>query len=116
MAETMLAAVWHAPKDIRVESVPLPPPPPPGWVQIKVAWCGICGSDLHEYLAGPIFIPTTPHPLTGKSGSVILGHEFTGDVVAVGEGVTSVRVGDRVAPDACQHCGACTTTEPSRAL
>ena len=107
MAETMLAAVWHAPKDIRVESVPLPPPPPPGWVQIKVAWCGICGSDLHEYLAGPIFIPTSPHPLTGKSGSVILGHEFTGDVVAVGEGVTSVRVGDRVAPDACQHCGVC---------
>ena len=107
MADTMLAAVWHGPKDVRLDTVPLPPPPPPGWVQIKVAWCGICGSDLHEYLAGPIFIPTTPHPLTGKSGSVIMGHEFSGDVVAVGEGVTSIRVGDRVAPDACQHCGAC---------
>ena len=106
MAETMQAAVWHGKKDIRVETVPVPPAPAPGWVQIKVDWCGICGSDLHEYLAGPIFIPTeAPHPLTGKQGSVILGHEFSGKVVAVGSGVTNVKVGDMVAPDACQHCG-----------
>ena len=55
MAETMQAAVWHGKKDIRVETVPVPPAPAPGWVQVKVDWCGICGSDLHEYLAGPIF-------------------------------------------------------------
>ena len=108
MAESMQAAVWHGKKDVRVETVPLPSPPAPGWVQVKVEWCGICGSDLHEYLAGPIFIPViAPHPLTGKQGSVILGHEFTGKVVAVGEGVTDVKVGDMVAPDACQHCGEC---------
>ncbi len=108
MAETMLAAVWHGKKDIRLEDVPLPPAPPAGWVQVKIAWCGICGSDLHEYLAGPIFIPVgEPHPLTGKSGKVVLGHEFSGTVVAVGEGVANVTVGDRVAPDACQHCGLC---------
>ena len=108
MAESMQAAVWHGKKDVRVETVPLPSPPAPGWVQVKVEWCGICGSDLHEYLAGPIFIPVNaPHPLTGKQGSVILGHEFTGKVVAVGEGVTDVKVGDMVAPDACQHCGEC---------
>lgn len=115
MSETMRAAVWHARKDVRVETVPVPPFPEPGWVKIKVAWCGICGSDLHEYAAGPIFIPAAaPHPLTGKQGSLILGHEFTGTVVEVGPGVTNVRVGDVVAPDACQHCGECVTCRAGR--
>jgi (R,R)-butanediol dehydrogenase/meso-butanediol dehydrogenase/diacetyl reductase len=104
----MRAVVWHGKKDIRVETVPVPESPQPGWVKIKVAWCGICGSDLHEYLAGPIFIPVdAPHPLSGKQGSLILGHEFTGTIVEVGAGVNNVRVGDMVAPDACQHCGEC---------
>jgi (R,R)-butanediol dehydrogenase/meso-butanediol dehydrogenase/diacetyl reductase len=104
----MRAVVWHGKKDIRVETVPVPPSPQPGWVKIKVAWCGICGSDLHEYIAGPIFIPVNaPHPLTGKQGSLILGHEFTGTVVEVGAGVNNLKIGDMVAPDACQHCGEC---------
>lgn len=107
MAETMRAVLWYGKKDIRVETVPVPPPPPPGWVKIKVAWCGICGSDLHEYLAGPIFIPPTPHPLTGKTPPIIMGHEFTGEIVEVGQGVVNVRVGDKVAPDAGQHCHEC---------
>lgn len=115
MSETMRAAVWHGKKDVRVETVPVPPFPSAGWVKVKVAWCGICGSDLHEYAAGPIFIPAdAPHPLTGKQGSLILGHEFTGTVVEVGEGVTNVRVGDIVAPDACQHCGECVTCRQGR--
>lgn len=115
MSETMRAAVWHGKEDVRVETVPVPPFPDAGWVKVKVDWCGICGSDLHEYLAGPVFIPTeAPHPLTGKQGSVILGHEFTGTVVEVGEGVTNVRVGDFVAPDACQHCGECVTCRDGR--
>ena len=109
MEKTMKAAVWYGKKDIRVEDVPVPGSPGPGKVKIEVHWCGICGSDLHEYLAGPIFIPTEPHPLTGHSGKTILGHEFSGTVVEVGEGVTSVQVGDLVAPDACQHCGECVT-------
>jgi len=103
----MKAAKWYAKKDIRIENVPEPGAPKPGEVKIKVAWCGICGSDLHEYLAGPIFIPTQPHPLTGSQAPLILGHEFSGEVVEVGAGVTSVKVGDMVAPDACQHCGEC---------
>ena len=114
MAETMKAAVWHAQKDIRVEDVALPAPPKADEVQIEVAYCGICGSDLHEYLAGPIFIPTEPHPLTGHSGKTILGHEFSGKVVAVGDAVKNVRVGDLVAPDACQHCGTCITCREGR--
>lgn len=103
----MKAAVWHAKKDVRVMDVPEPAKPAQGWVKIKVEWCGICGSDLHEYLAGPIFIPTSAHPLTGHEGPVILGHEFSGEVVELGAGVTNLKVGDRVAPDACQHCGEC---------
>lgn len=104
----MQAALWFGQKDVRVMDVPEPPAPGRGEVKIAVEWCGICGSDLHEYLAGPIFIPVKePHPLTGKVAPVILGHEFSGKVVAVGEGVTNVKVGDRVAPDACQVCWDC---------
>ena len=104
----MKAAVWYGKKDVRVENVPEPPAPGKGDVKIKVYQTGICGSDLHEYDAGPIFIPTEdPHPLTGRKAPLILGHEFSGEVVAVGEGVTNVGVGDRVAPDAAQHCGEC---------
>jgi (R,R)-butanediol dehydrogenase/meso-butanediol dehydrogenase/diacetyl reductase len=105
---TMTAAVWHGRKDIRLEQVPLPGAPQPGWVQIRVHWCGICGSDLHEYLAGPVFIPVdAPHPLTGIKGQCILGHEFCGEIVATGDGVEGYAPGDKVAADACQHCGQC---------
>lgn len=115
MSETMRVAVWHGKEDVRVETVPVPPSPEAGWVKIKVDWCGICGSDLHEYVAGPIFIPVdAPHPLTGKQGSLIMGHEFTGTVVEIGNGVTNVKVGDFVAPDACQHCGECVTCRAGR--
>lgn len=110
----MKAAKWYGKKDIRVEQVSNPQAPGPQEVQIKVAWCGICGSDLHEYLVGPIFIPVEPHPLTGAKAPLILGHEFSGEVVAVGNGVKTVAVGDFVAPDACQHCGVCVTCREGR--
>ncbi len=93
----MKAAIWYARGDVRVENVPEPPSPAAGQVKIKVAWCGLCGTDLHEYLGGPLYIPAdAPHPLTGAQAPVILGHEMSGDVVEVGPGVTRVRVGDRV--------------------
>jgi (R,R)-butanediol dehydrogenase / meso-butanediol dehydrogenase / diacetyl reductase len=110
----MQAAKWYGKKDVRLETVSEPPAPKAGDVKIKVAWCGICGSDLHEYLAGPIFIPTEPHPLTGAKAPLILGHEFSGTVVEVGPGVSAVKVGDQVAPDACQHCGTCITCRAGR--
>ena len=100
----MKALVWHGRKDVRVEQVPDPPPPPPGQVQIEVAWCGICGTDLHEYLGGPLYIPADkPHPLTGAKAPVILGHELSGRVIAVGGGVEGFKVGDRIA--ACPIIG-----------
>ena len=52
----MKAAVFHGPRDIRLEDV-AEPVGAAGSVKVKVDWCGICGTDLHEYLAGPIFIP-----------------------------------------------------------
>ncbi len=104
----MKAAVWHARHDIRVEDVPDPHAPGPGEVIVKVGACGICGTDLEEYRAGPLFIPVDePNPLTGSMAPLILGHEFAGEVVEVGKGVTDFRVGDRLAPDGLITCGEC---------
>lgn len=103
----MKAALWYKPKDVRVENVPEPQVTDTS-VKIKVKWCGICGSDLHEYLAGPIFIPVEkPHPLTGEKAPVILGHEFSGEVAEVGGKVTKVKPGDRVVVEPVDVCGKC---------
>ncbi len=106
----MKAAIWYQQKDVRVEEVP-EPVPGPGEVKIKVKWCGICGSDLHEYLEGPISIPVgTPHPLTGKMAPVALGHELSGEIVEVGPGVTDLKPGDRVITETtlpCMECPEC---------
>jgi len=95
--DTMRAAVWRKARDLRVETVPAPQINDPHAVRVKVAACGICGSDLHEYAAGPIFIPVdAPHPISGEKAPIVMGHEFAGEVVAVGEKVTRVKLGDRV--------------------
>jgi len=104
----MKAAVYHGPKDIRLEQVS-EPEVRDGSVKVKVDWCGICGTDLHEYLAGPIFIPQpgSPHPLTGETLPLTLGHEFAGEVVDVAGDVDGVQPGDRVAIEPVFRCGAC---------
>ena len=79
----------------------------PGRSSSGSSTCGICGTDLHEYMAGPIVTPVEPHPLTGAQNPQILGHEFAGDVVAVGPGVTRVEAGDRVAIMPLAYCGQC---------
>jgi (R,R)-butanediol dehydrogenase/meso-butanediol dehydrogenase/diacetyl reductase len=93
----MKAARFHARKDIRIEDIP-EPELRAGAVMIDVAWCGICGTDLHEYLEGPIFCPAPghPHPLSHEESPVTLGHEFSGTVSDVGEGVTGLAKGDNV--------------------
>ena len=104
----MKAAVWHGRQDVRIENVNDPPPPPPGQVQVKVAWCGICGTDLHEYMGGPLYIPLgRPHPVTGVQAPVIIGHEMSGIVIALGDGVENFAVGDRVAACPIIGCGKC---------
>jgi (R,R)-butanediol dehydrogenase/meso-butanediol dehydrogenase/diacetyl reductase len=79
----------------------------PGEVLVEVAACGLCGSDLHEYLHGPVYIPRKPHPLTGVMPPVTLGHEFAGRVVEAGAGVERPQPGDRVAVNPCLFCGEC---------
>lgn len=105
----MRAAVYYGPNKLEVADVP-EPNPTPGTVKVKVGFNGICGTDLHEYYAGPIFIPTTPHPLTGQQLPLTMGHEFSGVITEVGEGVTDYAAGDRVAVMPlyrCGHCGPC---------
>jgi (R,R)-butanediol dehydrogenase/meso-butanediol dehydrogenase/diacetyl reductase len=103
----MRAVRFHAARDIRVEDVPEPGEPRPHEVLIRPRTCGICGTDLHEFVAGPIVTPTEPHPLTGAQNPQILGHEFSADVVAVGRDVTAVKPGDRVAVMPLAYCGHC---------
>jgi (R,R)-butanediol dehydrogenase/meso-butanediol dehydrogenase/diacetyl reductase len=93
----MKAAVWHGREDLRVEDVP---EPTPGRDEVKIAveWCGICGTDVGEYLYGPVLIKDAP---------VILGHEYAGTVVAKGEDVEEFRPGDRVTALNVRSCGRC---------
>jgi (R,R)-butanediol dehydrogenase / meso-butanediol dehydrogenase / diacetyl reductase len=109
------AARFYGPGDIRIDDVP-EPATRPGTVKVEVEWCGICGTDLHEYVDGPIFAPTAeaPHPLTGESIPITLGHEFAGVVAEVGEGVSRVGIGDRVVVEPYIICGRCDACRSGR--
>ena len=78
----MKKAVYRGIRDLRVEQVD-EPEPGPDEAKLRVVYCGICGSDLHEYLHGPF--PISP-----------FGHEVCGEVVEVGSGVGDFEIGDRV--------------------
>lgn len=102
----MRAAVYHGRRDLRLEDVP-EPVARAGEVKLRVLYNGICGSDLHEYYEGPITTRRDPHPLTGITNPVILGHELCGEIVDVGDGVDDLSVGDRVAVEPVETCGHC---------
>lgn len=110
----MQALRWHGNRDVRLEDVDLSLPLGPGMVEVEVAFCGVCGSDVAEYAHGPFAIRARPHPLSGQAPPLTLGHEFSGRVVDVGEGVERVRVGDRVSADACWRCGECRACRTGR--
>ena len=77
----MRAARYYAAGDIRIEDVPGPSENVgPRDVLVAPRSVGICGTDLHEYMAGPLVTPVRPHPLTGATLPQILGHEFAADV------------------------------------
>jgi len=105
--DSMKAEVWYGRNDVRVVDIPEPPSPPLGWVKIEVERCGICGSDLHEYVVAILIPVDKPHPLTGGTAPIILGHEFSGTIVEVGESVEGWNIAEGVAPDACQVCWEC---------
>lgn len=92
----MKAAVWYGKKDIRIEEV-AEKPVKDNQVKVRKAWAGICGSDLHEYEEGPVFVPVEKEDaLTGEKAPITMGHEFAGVVEEVGANVTKYKVGDRV--------------------
>lgn len=93
----MRALRFHGRRDLRVEDVSDAPEPQAGEVRVAVEWCGICGTDVEEYLHGPLLIRP----------SVVLGHEVSGRVVDVGPGVTALTAGDLVALDGSTYCGQC---------
>jgi (R,R)-butanediol dehydrogenase/meso-butanediol dehydrogenase/diacetyl reductase len=99
--------MWHAARDLRVQDVPEPGDPKPGEAIVAVSFCGICGTDVHEFTEGPVLIRPSAHPLTGHEPPVVLGHEFSGTVVAVGLGGPADLVGRRVTVDPCWRCGTC---------
>jgi (R,R)-butanediol dehydrogenase / meso-butanediol dehydrogenase / diacetyl reductase len=105
---------FHAAGDIRVEEVAEPTEVGPGQLLLRNRRAGICGTDLHEYLHGPMLVTATPHPLTGAAAPQILGHEFSAEVVSVGEGVSAARPGDRVAVMPLFFCGRCVACRSGR--
>lgn len=95
----MKAAVFYGPEQpLRIEDVPTPEPGP-GEVLIRVAACGVCHTDLHYIDHG------TP---TFKKPPLILGHEVSGTVAALGPNVDGIQEGDRVLVPAMLSCGRCT--------
>jgi L-iditol 2-dehydrogenase len=106
---TMLAARLHGAKDLRMERLPHPGAPGRGQVLLRVKATGICGSDLHLYQDGRIGEMSLDGPL-------ILGHEFSGVVEAVGAESRDghfepLKPGTRVAVDPAQPCGHCELCE-----
>ena len=90
-------------KPLALETIP-DPTPQAGEVVVKVGRCGICGSDLHM----------TEDPAYGQGAGSVLGHEFAGEVVALGKGVEGLRTGDLVSViplKSCGHCAACKAGE-----
>lgn len=92
----MKALRYLGPFRLRLEQVPMPDMEPDSCL-VRVRACGICGSDVHGY--------------TGKTGRRVppmtMGHEFSGEIVAVGREVSGFSPGDRVIPQPIQFCGTC---------
>ena len=95
----MKAIAIHAAKDLRIEDRP-ESEPGPGQVALRIARGGICGSDLHYFNHGGFGTVRLKEPM-------VLGHEVSGHVFALGEGVTGLGVGQLVAVSPSRPCGTC---------
>jgi 2-desacetyl-2-hydroxyethyl bacteriochlorophyllide A dehydrogenase len=94
----MKAAVIKGPGNIRAETVDTPSIKKAKEILVKVAACGICGSDIQFYKKGPASIP---------KGRTIIGHEWSGEVVEVGSAVKNVTLGSRITGTGFSYCGEC---------
>lgn len=102
----MRAALITGTRLVELRDVPEPTPAPEG-VVVDIAFCGICGTDLHAYTSGRAYRPA------------ICGHEWAGTVSAVGSAVSSISEGDRVVvgvPPACGSCAACRADQPRHCM
>ncbi|HIY66512.1 MAG TPA: 2,3-butanediol dehydrogenase [Candidatus Agrococcus pullicola] len=110
----MKALRYHGKEDVRIEDIE-EPRVSSGTVRIKPAFTGICGSDLHLFYDGPmegIQGVSAPHPISGETLPVVFGHEFSGTVEEIGEGVEGLSLGDRVVVEpfmVCEECAMCTS-------
>ncbi len=95
----MKAVMIHAARDLRIADVAATAPGP-GQVRVRIGAGGICGSDLHYYQHGGFGVIRLKEPM-------VLGHEVAGTVEALGEGVSHVAVGARVAVSPSLPCGVC---------
>ncbi len=94
----MKASVFYGKHDLRVLETETPKPRY-GEVVIRVKACGICGTDIHIFEGDEGCAPTP----TGT----VLGHEFAGVVTEIGDGVTDIKIGDRVCVDPNKLCNEC---------
>ena len=95
----MKVCVLYGPKDLRIEERPLPEPQA-GFVRLRMGGVGICGSDLHYYQIGRVGNAVVREPM-------ILGHELSGVVEAVGPGVSGLKPGQKVIVNPTDECGVC---------
>jgi len=92
----MRAVTFQGPGEVRVDEKPEPELTGPAEAIVRVEATGVCGSDLHIY-----------HGRVGVEPGFTIGHEFVGEVIAAGDGVTEVAVGDKVLGCYCTACGRC---------
>lgn len=92
--------LYYGSQNAKVEEIP-EPIVQPGTVKVKIKYAGICGTDVHEY-HDQMYVKQTP---------MILGHEFAGEVVEIGEGVLNYQAGDRVVVEPISGCGECVSCE-----
>lgn len=102
----MKALVYHGNRDLRYEDFP-EERLKPGEVRLKVRNSGLCHTDFNEFINGPLYVSATPHHRTGRRVPLVLGHEFSGEIVEIAPDVKTLELGDRVAINAIDCCGQC---------
>lgn len=113
----MKGTLYYGNRDIRIEEID-EPILKNGEAKIRVDYCGICATDIEEYLYGPNAISSTPpHPLTGISTPIVIGHELTGTVVETYNTHTEITPGQRVVINgilSCKKCNWCKSGNPQQ--
>jgi 2-desacetyl-2-hydroxyethyl bacteriochlorophyllide A dehydrogenase len=92
----MRAVTFQAPGEVRLDERPEPEIGSPDEAVVRIEASGVCGSDLHIY-----------HGRVGVDPGFTIGHEFVGELIAAGDNVTELAVGDRVLGCYCSACGSC---------